>query len=100
MEKSILDYKGLDNRDLKLLNVEDWEIPIPWLRNPKIKKIMGCVQKMEPGEVVKTYISTRREAMQLQSALWRLFNKHKIDVKIMRRDRNIFLKKKEDDAGA
>ena len=92
MQKKADEYHGIDNRDLKLINVEAWEVPRP-LRNPRVKEIMETIVRMEPGEMVKGYKGQREEAKLLQSSLWRLVKRHELGVKVILRGAEIYLKK-------
>lgn len=87
-------YKGIDNRDLRLINVEPWEIPRP-LRNEKVRVILARINIMEPGEVVKAENVAGAEVWRIRSAVWRLVKKHELGVTITVRQGQLYIRKPE-----
>lgn len=94
MEKDLDRYRGLDNRDLKLRNLADWEFPKP-LSNFRVIEIVRMIPEMEGGEMKLAYKGTRYEAKLLQSALWRLIKQHQMGVHVVLKDVEIYLRKDE-----
>lgn len=91
VDKKVDEYKGLDNRDLKLIAMEEWNIPRP-LRNHKVLDIMEKIGKMEPGEMVKGTAVSREEAKLLRSAVYRLIKRHELGVTVVLRGKDLYLK--------
>lgn len=94
METELDRYRGLDNRDLKLRNLADWEFPKP-LSNYRVIEIVRMIPEMEAGEMRLAYKGTRYEAKLLQSALWRLIKQHQMGVHVVLKDVEIYLRKDE-----
>lgn len=92
MQKDVTVYRGLDNQDLKQINMDPWDIPFP-LRNPKVRHIMGLISGMEPGEMVKGYEGSREEAKNLQSAVWRLIKRYEVDARVVLKGKEVFLQR-------
>lgn len=88
------DYKGLDNRDLKLRNLEDWQIPGS-VRNPKVRMIMGHLSKMKPGESVKMEGATPQQATLLRSAVWRLVKRREMGIIVRKVGGDLYFRKEE-----
>ena len=85
-------YKGLDNRELKLINLPEWHFPSA-IRNPKVKEIMDRIATIAPNDVALVWRGTPSEAKRLHSAVWRLIKKHEIGAVVMMRGGEIYLRR-------
>lgn len=86
-------YSGIDNRDLRLINVSPWEIPRP-LRNEKVRVILAKINIMEPGEIIKAEMPAK-EVWLIRSAVWRLVKKHGLGVVVTVRQGQLYIRKPE-----
>lgn len=82
----------MDNHDLKLINLNPWDVPIPY-KNHQVRRILEMAAKMEQGELARVDGIKKEQIWLLRSALWRQIRRHELHTQVFVRNGQMYLRK-------